>query len=82
MYRYIDEGVGGTREWYGAYPDFGPLAKDYATKLKRGQLAACIALRVVGAVFVIVFRRWRTNCTVFQPVGSTGRYLKKSPKPC
>jgi hypothetical protein len=26
-------------------------------------LAACIALRVVGAVFVIFLRRWRTTCT-------------------
>jgi hypothetical protein len=38
--RYIDEGVG--REWYGAFPDWGPLAEDSATKLKRVQLNVCI----------------------------------------
>ncbi len=35
-------------------------------------LAACIALRVVGAVLVIFLRRWRTICTVLQPMGSMG----------
>jgi len=31
------------REWYGAFPDWGPLAEDFATntKLKRGQLNVC-----------------------------------------
>ncbi len=45
-------------------------------------LAACIALRVVGTVFVIFLWRWRTICTVLEPMGSKGRYLKKCPKPC
>jgi hypothetical protein len=33
------------REWYGGFPDCGPLAEDSATKLKRGQLnvyCACV----------------------------------------
>ncbi len=34
--RYIDEG-----EWYGDFPDCGPLAEDFATKLNRGQLNVC-----------------------------------------
>jgi hypothetical protein len=40
-------------------------------------LAACIALRLVGAVIVIFQRRWRTICTVLRPMGRKGRYLKK-----
>ncbi len=27
--------------WYGAFPNWGPLAKDSATKLKRGHLNVC-----------------------------------------
>jgi hypothetical protein len=38
-------------------------------------LAACIALRVVGAVSVVFLRRWRKICTILQPVGSKGQYL-------
>ncbi len=44
--------------------------------------AACIELRVVGAALVGFLRRWRKICTILQPMGSKGRYLKKCPKPC
>jgi hypothetical protein len=40
------------------------------------------ALRVVVAVLVIFLRRWRKICTIFLPMGSKSRYLKKCPKPC
>ncbi len=50
--------------------------------IKVDWIAACIALRVVGAVLIIFLRRWRTICRVLQPMGSKGRYLKKCPKPC
>ncbi len=30
------------REWYGAFPDSGPLAEDSAAELKRIQLNVCI----------------------------------------
>ncbi len=43
-------------------------------------LAACIALKVIGAVFVIFLWRWRTIYTVLQQMGSKDRYLKKCPK--
>ncbi len=49
--------------------------------IKVDWLAACIAPRVVGALFVISLRRWRTICTVPQPMGSKVRHLKKCPKP-
>ncbi len=46
-------------------------------------LAASSALRViVGAVLVVFLRLLRTICTILQPMGSMGRYLKKSTKPC
>jgi hypothetical protein len=32
---------GSVREWYGAFPDWGPLAEDSAAKLKRSQLNVC-----------------------------------------
>jgi hypothetical protein len=44
-------------------------------------LAACIALRLVGAVFFIFLQRWCKKCTILQPMGSEGRYLNKFPKP-
>jgi hypothetical protein len=44
-------------------------------------LAACIALRVVGAVLVVHLWRWRKIYTILQPMGNKGRYLKKCPKP-
>jgi hypothetical protein len=44
-------------------------------------LAAGMALRVVGTVFVIFLRCWRTICTVVQPMESKGRCLKKCPIP-
>ncbi len=43
MYRW-----GSGREWYGAISDWGPLAEDSATKLKRGQLNVCT---VYGVLF-------------------------------
>jgi hypothetical protein len=36
--RYIDDNG---REWYGAFSDWGLLAEDTATKLKRGKLNVC-----------------------------------------
>ncbi len=46
-------------------------------------LDACIALRVgVGAVLVVFLRRWRKICTILQPMGSKGQYLKHCPKRC
>jgi hypothetical protein len=45
-------------------------------------LAACIAQRVVGAVWVVFLWSWRKICTILQPMGSNGPYLKKCPKPC
>ncbi len=50
--------------------------------IKVDWLAACIALRVVGAVLVVFLRRWPKVGTILQPMGSKGRYLKKSAKPC
>ncbi len=35
------------REWYGAFPNWGPLAEDSATKLKRGQLNVCTVFGVL-----------------------------------
>jgi hypothetical protein len=38
----LDEGKRkGVGEWYVAFPECGPLAKDSAAKLKRGQLNVC-----------------------------------------
>jgi len=36
------------REWHGAFPDCGPLAKDSAANLKMGQLSVCT---VEGVLF-------------------------------
>ncbi len=38
------------REWYGAFPDFGPLAEDSATKLKKAQLNVCTVCGI-GTLF-------------------------------
>jgi hypothetical protein len=40
-------------------------------------LAACIAVREIGAVLVVFLRLWRKICTILQPVESKSRYLKK-----
>ncbi len=48
--------------------------------IKMDWLAACIALRVVGAVLIVFLRRW--GKTVLQAMVSKGWYLKKCPKPC
>ncbi len=37
--------------------------------IKVDWLAACIALRVVGAVLVVLPRRWSKICTILQPMG-------------
>jgi hypothetical protein len=37
-------------------------------------------LVLVGAVLVVVLRRWRKICTILQPMGNKGQYLKKCPK--
>jgi hypothetical protein len=50
--------------------------------IKVDWLDAGIAPRVVGAVFVAILRRCRKICTILQPMGSKGRYLKKSTNPC
>jgi hypothetical protein len=40
--------------------------------IKVDWLASCIALRVAGAVFVILLRRWRTIYKVLKPNGKQG----------
>jgi hypothetical protein len=47
--------------------------------IKVDWLAACIALRGVGAVLVIFLWRWHKIFTILQPMGSKGRYLKNLP---
>ncbi len=37
---------------------------------------------MVGTVLVVFLQRWRKICTVLQPMGNKGRYLKKCPKRC
>ncbi len=34
--------------------------------IKLDWLAACIALRVVGAALIVFFRRWRKICTILK----------------
>ncbi len=41
--------------------------------IKVDWLAACIAVRVVGAVLVISLQRWRTICTILQPIPVSSR---------
>ncbi len=50
--------------------------------IKVDWLAACIALRVVGAVLVVFLLRWRKIYTILQPMSSKGWNLKKCLKPC
>jgi hypothetical protein len=50
--------------------------------IKVDWLDACIVLGVVGAVLDVFLCRWCKICTILQPLGSKGRYLKKSTKPC
>jgi len=50
--------------------------------IKVDWLAACIVLIVIGTVLVVFLQRWRKICTILQPMGSKGRYLKKSTKRC
>jgi hypothetical protein len=35
-------------EWFGAFPDWGPLTKDSATKFKGGQLNVCTELEFLN----------------------------------
>ncbi len=42
------------RKWYGAFPDWGPLAEDSTTKLNRGQLNVC----TVYPYGVLLFPLW------------------------
>ncbi len=49
--------------------------------IKLDWLAACISLRVIGAVFVVFLRHWRKIWTILQPMESKDRYLKKCLKP-
>ncbi len=44
------------RELYGAFPDWGPLAEDSATKLKRGQLILCTVY--VYTLYCVLFPPW------------------------
>jgi hypothetical protein len=54
--------------------------------IKVDWLAACTystkVVGTVGTVFVVFLRHWRKICTIRQSMGSKGRYLKKSTKPC
>ncbi len=57
------------------------LTSEVQLCIDKSRLACCLfALRVVGAVLVVFLRR--KICTILQPMGSKGRYLKKSTKPC
>jgi hypothetical protein len=51
--------------------------------IKVDWLAACIALRVQLTLYILAvfLKRWRKICTILQPMGSKGQYLKKCPKP-
>jgi hypothetical protein len=52
------------REWYGAFPDCGPLAEDSATKLKRGQLNVCTVYGVLFSPLRLKFvPDWPEICT-------------------
>jgi hypothetical protein len=55
MCRYIDEGVVGCG--MGAFPDWGPLAKDSATKLNRGP-AKCVYCVCVRCTFPPVWMKF------------------------
>jgi hypothetical protein len=54
MYVYLYR-CGSVREWYGAFPDWGPLAEDSATKLKGGQLNVCT---VYGVLFSLLWLKF------------------------
>ncbi len=62
--------------WHSCYSQMDIIVQ------KEHWLAACIALRVVGAVGVVFSWSWRKICTILQPMGCYGAYLKKCPKPC
>jgi hypothetical protein len=38
------------REWYGAFPHWGPLSEHSATKLKRGRLSCVLCMCIVYGV--------------------------------
>jgi hypothetical protein len=40
--------IGKPREWFGTFPDWGPLTKDSATKLKGDQLNVCTELEFLN----------------------------------
>jgi hypothetical protein len=50
--------------------------------IKVDWLAACMALRVVGAVLVIVLRRWRKICTILRQWEARIHTWRNVPKPC
>ncbi len=51
------------REWYGAFPDWGPLAEDSATKLQRGQLFVCTVYGVLFSPLWLKFvPGWQEIC--------------------
>ncbi len=43
------------REWYGAFPDWGPLAEDSVTKLNRGQLNVCTVYVYCVCILCLVY---------------------------
>jgi hypothetical protein len=56
------------REWYGAFPDYGPLAEDSATTLKSGQLNVC-----AGTVYGVLFSPLRLKFVPDWPAISDSR---------
>jgi hypothetical protein len=42
-----------SREWYGAFPDWGPLAEYSATKLKRSQRNLCTVYGVLSPFYPV-----------------------------
>ncbi len=75
--RYKDEGVVGSA-WYGASPDWGPLAKNSATKLKKGRLNVCTVYGVWSTFvrngfFIVCYRiRIQTREANSLSTGSVG----------
>jgi hypothetical protein len=67
----------GTPKFYNAKSLFIAVNASLRSLIKVDWLDACIALRVVGAVLVFFLQLWRKICTIPQPMGSKGRYLKK-----
>jgi hypothetical protein len=54
---------------YFCHPCLSQLEYNWSL-IKVGWLDACIALRVDGAILVVLLRRWRKIYTIFHPMGS------------